>query len=320
MKIQPQIGSVRLRRLSRVWRVLRVRRKLRARAKAHAQAQRKQRGQERAQAGWAAKVAHAVVDTFLFVPRRLIDVLMFFPRLLVGAKRYTLPRGFGSRRVLQEEDFDSEVMIHGHNPVQRLLEHLRVGYLSILEALDGEGSVAVMSPKGREGRSMIAANLAVAMARDTGRDVVLLDLDLRRPTQHTLLNVDDGPGFSDLHPGDDLTDVLVDTGRANLKLIRAGLDLSDPVRCLNRGVLPELLAQLERDGHFVIIDCAEANAFTESQLIAEHVSGIVTVVKLGATKRGSLAAYYRKLDGARFLGVIANYHELWIPSWLYRFL
>jgi len=266
------------------------------------------------------RIVRAIVDAVLFVPRRALDTLLFFPRLVVGAKRFTLPRRFGQRRVLQEEDFDSQIVIHGHNPVQRLLEHLRVGYLNILDALGGTGSVALMSPKGREGRSMIAANMAIAMAHDTGRDVVLLDLDMRNPSLHTLLGVDDGPGFSDLHPGDDPVELIVDTGRPNLRLIRAGLDLSDPVRTLNRGVLPELLERLRRDGHFVIVDCPEANAFTDCQLISEHVSGIATVVQLGSTKRGSLAAYYRRLDGARFLGVIANFHELWIPPWLYRFL
>ena len=252
--------------------------------------------------------------------KRIMDVVLFLPRLVVGAKRYTLPRGFGRRRVLGADDFASAPKTRGRDPVGRLLEHLRVAYMSILEALGGKGSVAIMSPRPQEGRSTIAANMAIAMAHDRHRPVVLIDLDLREPSLHEALGVDNADGFLDMRPGDDVEEFLKDTDHENLRVLTAGLGALDPVQALNLGVLDQVLIDLAAQDVFVVVDCPQANAFTDVQIIAEKVSGVVTVVKLGSTKRSSLAEYYRKLDGANFLGVITNYKELWIPPWLYRFL
>ena len=250
----------------------------------------------------------------------LSKILLALPRLVIGARRFTMPRSFRRDGILREGDFHSDELIGGHNPTRGLLEQLRRLYLGIQEEIGETGSVAICSPREREGRSLIAVDLAISVAHDTERPVTILDLDLGEPCLHELLDAAEHPGFTDFHMGDDVSSILSPTDHAGLFLIQAGSNRSDGVRALQSGTLEDVLKQLEARGHFVVVDTAACNSNVSARIVAERVSGVLTVVKLGKTRRSDLAPYYRAMDGIRLLGVACNYHEQWIPRWLQRFL
>lgn len=251
---------------------------------------------------------------------RLFDVSLALPRLLVGARRFTMPRGFRRDLVLREEDFESRATVGGHAPVQGFVQQLRALELALEQRLGPAGSVAVCSPRPREGRSLVAVDLAITLAHDRGRPVVLLDLDLGHPTLHKLLDVDGSPGFTDLQPGARVETLLTPTGVPGLELVPAGTPAVDSARLLQSGRLEALLQQLRARGAFVIVDTPAAVGAVDARVIAERVDGVVTVVRLGRTRRSDLAPYYRAFAGLPLLGVAANHHEQWIPRWLQRFL
>lgn len=251
---------------------------------------------------------------------RLTRALLFLPRMFVGTRRYTLPRGFSAHKVLGEGSFEGETSVDRFDPVQGLLEQLRKLYMNLLGSLGEGGAVAICSPNRSEGRSTLGANLAMAMAHDTGRDVTLVDLDLRRPSLHELLELPEGPGVVELAGGAPLDEVLQPTALPQLELLRAGGDCQRPVRLLQSGVLPRLLEGLAHRGRIAVIDTPAVNHFVDASLVARQGVGVVTLVKMHATKKFQLAHYYQKLRGSNFLGVVCNYDEYWIPPWIHRFL
>ncbi len=259
-----------------------------------------------------------LIKTILFVPRLAINLLLALPRLVVGTRRYRMPRGFSKEKILQPTDVETRAARKGFSPVHGFLEQLRLIYSKIIDENGPNTSVAFCSPNMGEGKSTIATNLAVAMALDLQQDITLVDLNLRSPNLHQLLDVEPDTGICNMQPGDDPADFLTATSVSGLNLLAAGQALDNPVRFLNSGLPNRVIEELTRRGHFVIIDTPAVNSFIDARITATETAGVITVVKLGYSKRFQLAAYYRKLDGVNLLGVVCNYNEYWIPSWLYR--
>ncbi len=260
----------------------------------------------------------SLIKTILFLPRLAIRVLLALPRLVAGTRRYRMPRGFSKDKVLQQSNVESPAVKRGFSPIQGFLEQLRQIYSKIIDENGPNACVAFCSPNRGEGKSTIAANLAVVMALDLNREITLVDLNLRNPSLHQLLDVEPEKGICDMQAGDDPTDFLTESRVPGLRLLAAGQSPDNPVRFLNSGITERVINDLTRRGHFVIVDTPAVNSFIDARLTAAETTGVITVVKLGFSKRFQLAAYYRNLDGANLLGVICNYNEYWIPAWLYR--
>lgn len=248
------------------------------------------------------------------------DQLLKLPRLLLGARRCTLPEDFGTTRVLRPTHFGDLREVAGRRPVQDLVETLRRMGGRVVDVLDGCGAAALCSPVTGEGRSLLAVNLATVLANDLQQPVVLIDLDLRRPRLHDLLGVADGEGFTDVRPVHYVEDLLVPTAHDNLRLLRAGTTVADPMPLLHDGRLERLLAELRHLGAITLIDTPPALDFHDARLVGERVDAVLTVTRLGRSRRSELSRYYRNLDGVPFRGVLCNDDEDWIPSWIARFL
>lgn len=248
------------------------------------------------------------------------SLLLKLPRLFIGAQRFTMPRGFRRDCVLREEDFTVSGRGSNKNPVQGVIEHLRALYLGLMEQVGDDGVVALCSPCPREGRSLIAANLAITMAHDTDHPVTVIDLSFADSKMAPLLDVERGLGFGDFNAGDPVSSIVTHTAHPNLDLIQPGHVGSNGTRALQSGRLEDILAQLKAQGRFVIIDTPSVSTSVDARVVAERVDGVVTVVRLGKTKRSDLAPYYRAFRDLPLLGVACNDHERWLPAWLQRFL
>ena len=251
---------------------------------------------------------------------KLSSLLLWAPRLVAGARRYTMPRGFDARKVLRPEAFGSHERVGGRRPVQELLEELRSLASGVREGLGAGHSVAVCSASHGEGRSLVAANLAVVLAHDLQREVVLLDLDLRNPSQHELFELPVGPGFAEAGDGSKVDALLQATPYPWLRVLTAGSACHDPVPLLHDGRLARILERLAARDALVVIDTPPVCAHVDARLVGESVDGVVMVVRLGRTRRAQLATAYRSLSNARILGASCNFGEDWIPGWLERFL
>ena len=149
-------------------------------------------------------------------------------------------------------------------------------------------SLAIISAVPAEGKSTVLANLAMAMAMD-GKRVIVVDADLRRPTQHKLFNQDAGPGLAELLAGTQtLSHVLRPTGVERVSLIGAGSPPPNATELLGSDAMQNLLTELQDHCDTVLIDTSPLLAVADAMLVSSLVSGVLLVIGQGETTRGNV--------------------------------
>jgi len=169
-------------------------------------------------------------------------------------------------------------------------------------------TILVTSALQREGKTTVAANLAIAFAR-AGRSTVLIDGDLRVPGVHLLFAVHQSPGLTNLlRDSGRLADVSQTTEDANLRIITSGTSPPNPAELVASGRMELVLRRISAGADIVIIDSPPINAVTDAAVLASKVDGVVLVIDAGNTPQGSArrATEAIALTGARVLGVAVN--------------
>jgi capsular exopolysaccharide synthesis family protein len=175
--------------------------------------------------------------------------------------------------------------------------------------LDGKiRSLLVTSANPSEGKSTVAAHLAVAMA-EQGHRTLLVECDLRRPSQQRYLGKYEGQGFTDVLNGDLSWRAAARRLRPDLELdvIQAGRASR---RAVDRLVVafPEMLDEMAKDYQLVVVDAPPMLGFPESLRMARMADGVLLVVEAGSTDRralGTCVANLRQLK-AEVVGLVLN--------------
>ena len=132
---------------------------------------------------------------------------------------------------------------------------------------EGSRSVLVTSTQPGEGKTVVAANLAMSLAQ-TGQRVLLVDADMRKPRQHELLNVTQDPGLSSLLVGKAKANEAVrKTGVANLWVMPAGPNPPNPAELLGSTRFTDLLKTLGEHFDWVVLDSPPVMAVTDASVI-----------------------------------------------------
>ncbi|MBW3635199.1 MAG: polysaccharide biosynthesis tyrosine autokinase [Armatimonadetes bacterium] len=189
-----------------------------------------------------------------------------------------------------------------------LLESFRMLRASIaFSAVDKPiRSLVVTSSVPNEGKSTTAFNLAVAAAID-GERVVLVDLDLRRPTIHSLCGLSNKVGFSSVATNRcSLDEALQNASVAGLRVLTAGPVSPNPFRLLNSQSARAIIDQLAKDADLIVIDTPPMLGMADARLIATWVDGtLLTVSARDAAKREvGHAADLLMQGGGEVLGVV----------------
>ena len=170
-------------------------------------------------------------------------------------------------------------------------------------------TLAISSPGPGEGKSTIAANLAVALAQ-TGVSTMLIDADLRRPTLHQIFDVPNEQGLSTslVHADESWQLLAIQTSIPNLKLIPSGPIPPNPADLLSLDRFRRLLQEIGETTEMVILDSPAVEAGTDALVIAANVNGILLVCRSGETRLDALRWAIEALRpaGARVLGVVLN--------------
>jgi capsular exopolysaccharide synthesis family protein len=190
-----------------------------------------------------------------------------------------------------------------------LAAHTHEGGVRRGARLTPSGSVMVASAAPAEGKSSLAANLAVTAAR-SGTRVVLVDADLRSPSIAGLFGLDAQSGLSDLLIDvGDTADYLLDSGVDNLVLLPAGSIPPNPAELLASPQANALWTELRSMADLVIIDTPPLLRVADGLEVAAHVDAVVVVARYGATRNRDLEAVSRRLTqiaGERSVGVVVN--------------
>ncbi len=174
-----------------------------------------------------------------------------------------------------------------------------------------EGSLRtllVTSPELGDGKSTVAANLALALAR-SGRRVALVDADLRRPSLLEVLEPPQPFGLSDHLVGEvSLDEVVQPTRYPNLVFVPAGRTAPNPAELLGSQRMRDFLQRLRDRVDMLVVDSPPVMAVTDAVILARESDGVVLVVNPGTTHREAAVRARRQLEalGARVLGFVFN--------------
>jgi capsular exopolysaccharide synthesis family protein len=170
-------------------------------------------------------------------------------------------------------------------------------------------TILVTSPAPGDGKTTVAANLAVALAQ-SGLQVALVDADLRRPTLHKKLNVANGGGISGLfvQPRLHLNGNLQSTGLPGLDVLTGGSTPPNPAELLGSVKMQEVLRLVKEQRELIILDSPPVTSVTDAVVLSSRVDGVILVVRPGQTRVGACRESIAELQraGANILGIVLN--------------
>jgi capsular exopolysaccharide synthesis family protein len=180
-------------------------------------------------------------------------------------------------------------------------------------------TILVSSGMPSEGKSFVAANLAMSLARNSTNNILLIDGDLRRPTMHSLLGAPNLPGLSEYLSGTaELTDILQrsETGKApaiatvksvtNLTLIPAGKCGDNSSELVANHRVEELIETVSPHFDWIIIDSPPVLAVTDAVELARAADAVLLVVRGARTPFDVAQRAQATFANSRILGVVLN--------------
>ena len=141
-------------------------------------------------------------------------------------------------------------------------------------------SIVITSSISGEGKSTIAANLAISCAM-SGKKVLLVDADIRRACQRDHFKyAEDTPGLSEILIGEETwQNVVIPSGRENLNLLPAGHAAPNPAELLSLPAFSTLLEELEQNYDLILFDTPPMNVVSDPLALSSHVAGCVLVTR-----------------------------------------
>jgi polysaccharide biosynthesis transport protein len=166
----------------------------------------------------------------------------------------------------------------------------------------------VTSPLHQDGKSLVAANLAVAIAR-SGKHVVLVDANVRTPRIGPLFGVPSGPGLAGVLAGQcEPRDVMHPSGVPGLTIVASGQVAANPAEILTGTLFADLLQWLREQAEFVIVDSPPMLGSADATMIAPHADGVLLVLRPGRTNRADVERVRQNVSavGATLIGAVLN--------------
>jgi receptor protein-tyrosine kinase len=223
-----------------------------------------------------------------------------------------LARQFDLSYIQRGESAVSRAVVAAYEPSSPQIEALRAARDQlVLRWLDQETesrTLAILSAARREGRSFIAANLAVVFAQ-LGHSTILVDADLRSPSQHRFFGLDNRIGLSAVLAGraDARKAVQHVPSLPGLSVLPAGAIPPNPQDLLLRPAFTELLRQLGGHASLVLIDCPPAST-SDAQTIAVRAGAALIVVRRHASHLWRVQGVSTSVGEARsrVIGAVLN--------------
>ncbi len=194
------------------------------------------------------------------------------------------------------------------SPITEAFRTLRTN-LEFTEVTSPLKTILVTSAGPGEGKTTVAANLALVMAQ-SGKEVVLVDGDMRRPRMHNYLGIQNRIGLSEYFI-DRLSvhDVAREwkLGEASLKVITSGKLPPNPAELLGSSMMDQFLTELKALANVIIID-SPPFLVADSLVLSARADGILLIVQPGRTKMGAVRTALDQLERSniKILGVVFN--------------
>lgn len=178
------------------------------------------------------------------------------------------------------------------------------------EPTRGAQLMMISSPEPGDGKTTTAVNLAITIAL-SGRKVLLIDGDMRRPSAHALLGMERGPGLADILAGDRTMELVQKTIIDGLSFIPAGTPNVPPTELLDSERMRGLLARSAQNYDVVILDTPPILAATDPVVLAPYCDVVLVVASAEKTDFRALSQVDQTLNavGVPVGGVIFNRYD-----------
>ena len=205
-------------------------------------------------------------------------------------------------------DVSRKFILHEDTPfvIKEAYKSARTNLTFALAAYDPKVAV-VTSCAPAEGKSTNCINLAITMA-EMGESVLLIDGDMRKPVQHSLLRLDNNAGLSSILGGfvGDVSKVINKNVRPNLDVITAGPIPPNPAELLAGERMQKLIDIVGTHYNYIFIDTPPVTVVADAFVLNEKNSGIIFVIKEGYTTHPEIEEALRraKMTNGKILGFI----------------
>lgn len=168
-------------------------------------------------------------------------------------------------------------------------------------------TIVVSSAVPREGKSEVAANLAATMAQ-SGRKVLLVDADMRNPTQHHLWGIVNSVGLSNVVVDQSELRQAVKPITSNLSILTAGVMPPNPLAILDSEAMTTFLETISKDYDYILFDTPPLAGTADAAVLGKMADGVLITVRPGVADAGSIAAAKSLLNRSEpnILGLVAN--------------
>jgi capsular exopolysaccharide synthesis family protein len=166
----------------------------------------------------------------------------------------------------------------------------------------------IASAEAETGRTTTAGNLAITLARDGAR-VILVDADMRRPSQHQIFGTGSKPGLANILSGAvGIEDALLPTKIEGLLLMPAGPVPDNPIRLLRSQQMVDFVQQISNLADFIVFDSPAGVTFADASLMASIIRNVLIVHAAGRPSNGAESEFRGRLElaGANVVGAILN--------------
>lgn len=214
----------------------------------------------------------------------------------------------------------NENLVTALKPQSFEAEQFKLLKTNILFPAEGQPPKVIMitSAVPGEGKSFVAANLAISIAQNIDEHVLLMDCDLRLPTIHKLFGIDGAKGLSDvLRKDTPVSSLLRKTSVQKLTILPGGMPPNNPAELLSSEKMSQLITEMRDryDDRYIIVDSAPPQLTSESGALSKKVDGILLVVNHGSTKRETVKELIDIVGRSKILGVVLNRFDTVVSSY-----
>lgn len=208
---------------------------------------------------------------------------------------------------------DPKLIVY-YEPESQAAEHFKLMRSRILHPTDGKviKTILVTSAMDNAGKTVVACNLALSIARGIDPYALLIDADVRRPSIHRMFDINPEHGLSDYLLGKTQLDrCLHKPAIAKLTILPAGNAVPNPSEIITSAKMKALLEEAKKRyaDRFIIIDSPPVNMATESTDLAKLVDAVLFVVRYGFSSKPLIEQAIAKLDRGKIMGIVFNAYD-----------
>jgi protein-tyrosine kinase len=212
---------------------------------------------------------------------------------------------------------DLHPSVDGHlvgllDPMSFEAEQYRTVCYSLEQLHKGKGltTIAISSPTVSDGKTTTAINIAATLSQDPATKILLIDLDLRRPSVSRLLGLShsQGPGVTDfvLRSGFSLRDVILECPSFHLDLLLSGSSTQAPHETLKEPKFEQLLQEARYCYDYVIVDTPPIVPFPDCRFLEPWIDGILLIVTAHKTPRELVSKAIDSINPTKMIGILFN--------------